>query len=425
MLVARQNLLFVPFFLFATWLLLTRRTSFLPHGFRYEATPSILDEASLAGPASSTLGFGGIMVVSGKGSPRRSKLIQMANVTGLDLTIPDMPEWSDDDIRSFTQALAYDGRETGRGSKLSWLSHNYVLEAFLKSDLETALIIEDDVDWDIHLKNVQVPAAAAAARTLFEPATSYWGNNSAWDVMYLGHCGDWFSRLQAGIGEGHQYPENLTSRHHITFPDPSMPANDSLHPMTARFVTALRLPEHTRALHRSAFPLCTFGYAVTKASARRIVEVVAPITRPEHMAFDMMMTTGCKARGLKCYTLNPEIFHHMPGDSLIKIQENKTQAALPPVDAAGLNQTLERNESSNIGCGFWSGAFDFGDDQNRLEMLKEEVGRKGHCLKPGRTDIDLFSVENRMAEEMKLAVEDGELSASHVNVELARGSGPS
>jgi len=143
------------------------------------------------------------------------------------------------------------------------------------------------------------------------------------------------------------------------------------------------------------------------------------------MAFDMMMTTGCKARGLKCYTLNPEIFHHMPGDSLIKIQENKTQAALPPVDAAGLNQTLERNESSNIGCGFWSGAFDFGDDQNRLEMLKEEVGRKGHCLKPGRTDIDLSSVENRMAEEMKLAVEDGELSASHVNVELARGSGPS
>jgi len=385
-----------------------------------------LDEASLAGPASSTLGFGGILAVSGKGSPRRSKLEQMANVTGLDITIPDMPEWTEEDIANFTKALAYDGRETGRGSKLSWLSHNHVLEWFLASDLETALIIEDDVDWDIHLRNVQVPAAAAAARTLFQPATTYWGNDSAWDVMYLGHCGDWFGRLQAGIGEGHQFPENLTSRHHVTFTDPTMPANDSLHPMTAKFMTALQRPEHTRALHASAFPLCTFGYAVTKASAKRIVEVVAPITRPEHMAFDMMMTTGCNARGLKCYTLNPEIFHHMPGDSLIKMQENKTQVALPPVDAAGLDQTQERNETSNIGCGFWSGAFDFDDDKTRLAMLQEEVGRKGRCLKPGREEkIDTYSVENRIGEELVQAVAAGEISAGKVNVELARGNGPS
>ena len=44
-----------------------------------------------------TLGFGGLWAVSGPGSPRRNHLEQAAEVTGLELTIPVQPVWTDED----------------------------------------------------------------------------------------------------------------------------------------------------------------------------------------------------------------------------------------------------------------------------------------------------------------------------------------
>ena len=77
--------------------------------------------------ANSTLGFGSILVVSAASSPRRPHLIQAANVTGIDLVIPEQPRWTEKDVEEFSKALKWGGRETGRGSKLSWLAHDYVL----------------------------------------------------------------------------------------------------------------------------------------------------------------------------------------------------------------------------------------------------------------------------------------------------------
>jgi hypothetical protein len=58
---------------------------------------------------------------------------------------------------------------------------------------------------------------------------------------------------------------------------------------------------------------------------------------------------------------------------------------IPPVDRVGADQVILRGETSNIGCGFWSGAFRFDDgDNQRLSYLQEEVGRKGRCLKEDR-----------------------------------------
>lgn len=94
-------------------------------------------------------------------------------------------------------------------------------------------------------------------------------------------------------------------------------------------------------------------------------------------------------RGLRCWTLNSELFHHVPGESEIakigKDHGEDTGQGLSPVDWAGQAQTIWRNETTNIGCGFWSGAFAFKDgDLERLEFLREQVGREAKCLKEGR-----------------------------------------
>jgi hypothetical protein len=49
-------------------------------------------------------------------------------------------------------------------------------------------------------------------------------------------------------------------------------------------------------------------------------------------------------------------------------------------------QVMRRNKTSNIGYGFYSSDFYFGDDFEKLDLLKNKIGRKGRYLKPGRPD---------------------------------------
>lgn len=76
-------------------------------------------------PANRTLGFGAAIVVSKDGSERRHSLLQAANVTDIDLTIPQQPMWTDDDIEAFRN-----GQEdkVQVGSLLAWLGHRNALK---------------------------------------------------------------------------------------------------------------------------------------------------------------------------------------------------------------------------------------------------------------------------------------------------------
>ncbi|KAF4548867.1 Hypothetical protein D9617_25g061970 [Elsinoe fawcettii] len=345
--------------------------------------PGLVNEDQLHKPADSTLGFDAVVAVSPKGSWRQKKILQQAAVSEIDLKIPELPEWSKEQTDKFFERLAYGGRESAIGSVMAWLSHHYILEWFLKSNHDTILIMEDDMDWDIRLRTVQIPRAAAAIRSLLQPATSYWGDTAAWDVLYLGHCGDWLQKLEVGFDT--LSPSNLTSRPHVIYQDPTLPLRDALHPFTQKFLRQVKLRQHQRAIHASGHPLCTFAYAVNRRAAKKILTEIAPIDRPESFAFDAAMLLGCQHRGLKCFTVNPEIFHHTKGKSIIKDVEGLNQEFLPPVDREGLEQTERRGETSNIDCGFLSDEFGY-ENQEKFEMLREEVGRKGRCLKKGRDD---------------------------------------
>lgn len=342
--------------------------------------------------ANATLGFGGLYVVSGPGSPRRPHLEEAAAVTELNLTIPDQVAWSDQDVSNFRVKNVSESN-IGEGSVKAWLSHHLVLQAFLDSGLETALIFEDDVDWDIRLRTQQVPLTQRATRELLkikggDTKAHPWGDPSEWDLLYLGHCGDYFNALERGVGVGHHHPTHLEVLPHVIFQDNSVSYFTDLHPFTASLFTALRIPEKNRIVHRSKFPLCSFGYAVTRRGAELILKEVAPAKEElsgRVRAYDVALLDGCVRHGiLRCYSVQPELFHHMEGLSIIsQIDDNPFR---PPVDLAGLEQVQYRRETSNIDCGFFWGQFYYNGDTDKLEWLRREVGRKGKCLKPGRDE---------------------------------------
>jgi len=246
--------------------------------------------------------------------------------------------------------------------------------------------------------------------------SQYWGNHKDWDLLYLGHCGDYFNEItEEGLGPPVR-PLTWKGVEHIIYKDPSMLDLSELHPFTQALFNALRMPTHARAFHRSLYPLCSFGYAVTRSAAESLLRDLAPpkLVPNSPRAFDVALLHACSRgskipssaswsglatyrskiwrggqlnTGLYCWTLNSELFHHMPGDSEIaKIGERVGEVhGLPPVDHAGQSQVISRNESTNIGCGFWSGDFAFHNgDTERLELLRKEVAQKGRCLKHGR-----------------------------------------
>jgi hypothetical protein len=247
----------------------------------------------------------------------------------------------------------------------------------------------------------------------------YWGDSSAWDLLYLGHCGDYFNLVTADGPMSSDLPLNMNESAHVVYQDPTLPIRSDLHPFTQRLFDALHLPAHSRAFHPSRWPLCSFGYAITRPAAMRLMTDLAPPKLRENgpRAFDVALLHACikglesppptqpdynglpsdthftyrdASPGLRCWTLNSELFHHMPGHSQIAQVEEATgtRPGVPPVDLAAQAQVVSRNETSNIGCGFWSGAFRFTDgDTQRLHFLQEEVGRKGKCLKEGRDTI--------------------------------------
>lgn len=310
-------------------------------------------------PANSTLGFGAVLAVSREHSPRQEALFFASNLTGVDISVPHQPQWSDDDLNALK---ADSGSRITRGSALAWLGHLNALRWFLDSGLDTALILEDDVDWDIHLRTIQVPLASENLRSLLDSDRSYWSDLSKWEILYLGHCGDFFDA------------DKFDDLQHRVYQDDTLLPHRRMHSHTKDFLDKLGLEEGQRIIHRSKWPLCTFGYAVTRASAHRILnDLAAKETEGGCEAFDVRILEACRDLDYQCYSANPELFHHISAPSEIAdVNEG--------IDSTGRLQSQKSvGGTTNIACGARSESF-FTKDPATLKYLQKEVGEKGHCL---------------------------------------------
>ena len=205
-----------------------------------------------------------------------------------------------------------------RGSALAWLGHRNALEEFLKGTDDTALIMEDDVDWDTRLRTQQIPQTAYAIRELLDSHDGYYGRTDLWDIIWLGHCGDYFdAREGSGIAAIKSYN------------DPAMPHREELHPRTREFLEGIGADQNQqRLVHTSVQPLCTFSYAITRKAAERVLNELA-VREPSRgaespcKAYDVRLLEGCRDEGMRCISVNPELFHHSNmGSEIAKVSDN-------------------------------------------------------------------------------------------------------
>ncbi|KAF2261603.1 hypothetical protein CC78DRAFT_535550 [Lojkania enalia] len=221
-------------------------------------------------------------------------------------------------------------------------------ERIIQQNLTTALILEDDADWDFRIRSILTdfshgvrrlpelitqselhsrnpPEASDEKLSQLElakrssisvpplsgrsiPKSGPYGRD--WDVLWLGHCGAQLS------------PSSPHSPDRITIPnDPTVPEPQHLKPMSQAKLDQLGslYPPHTRVIHRANSTLCTIAYAVTQSGARKLLYEFG--IREFNKGYDFAVSDFCNGltRGAKretmplCITVQPPIFsHHFP-----------------------------------------------------------------------------------------------------------------
>jgi hypothetical protein len=233
------------------------------------------------------------------------------------------------------------GREMDTKYATGWyksLTRSRVVE----KDLHTALILEDDVDWDprvrsqlssLGLASQQLPDMIArleleapkydmahqgpgsihadtskhlslSSSVSTTKSSSLYGRD--WDVLWLGHCS-----------------ASPPAQHNISapkvLPDRIVLPNDAtvLEPNPSHKISPAPYPPHTRVYHRTHNTLCTLAYAVTQKGARKILYEHG--IRNFDRGYDFALSEWCdgttKHMGDRplCLTSSPPVFGHFQG----------------------------------------------------------------------------------------------------------------
>ena len=190
----------------------------------------------------------------------------------------------------------------------------------MRRNLTSALIIEDDVDWDVRLRQSLQDFALSSNALLQAPRTvslnldrlpsisvtngSPYGEG--WDVLWLGHCG-----MKLPTAGGLVIHEN-----DVTVPETRYHRSWDINEPTP----LEGFSKHTRAVMHQRDGTCSLAYAVSQSGARQILYSLG--LRRLDDAFDLMLRRWCEGSDEEephtCFGVLPQLFDHHrrkgPGD---------------------------------------------------------------------------------------------------------------
>ena len=215
-----------------------------------------------------------------------------AELTRLSVEIPEQPYNTDDLIRAFEgigNSRLQQGIHPGHGSARAWLAHLDLLKYVIASGISSALIVEDDVDWDVNVKTQMRLVSDNVREFMQAPATDSSPFGSGWDVLWLGHCGDELAEWN------------------IDYADDTIVDVQIFTGWSKKYLLTQYLPLGHRAVQFVQDAGCTFGYGVTREGSRKILHFLGA---GQDEAFDVGLMSQCVNGNLKCLTVLPELMHH-------------------------------------------------------------------------------------------------------------------
>ncbi|KAK7961655.1 glycosyltransferase family 25 protein [Apiospora aurea] len=249
-----------------------------------------------------TLGFEKVFAINlPDRTDKRDALSLVAALTGVQLDWVRALRGADVPDKALPLGVNRQGwRDGGIGS---WRSQMNAIRTMVEENISSALILEDDADWDVRLKQQlmdiadgarlltgmakqeplfqanNLPAGRAAAAVTGDDATSSVSQHSAiphspygddWDLLWLGHCGETFPERIPGhevVDLGSARYTYYALRDDATMPPP---AN------TSSWIGGdLQREPRTRWVHFSGGPTCSAGYALSQSGARKVLHALS------------------------------------------------------------------------------------------------------------------------------------------------------
>jgi hypothetical protein len=183
----------------------------------------------------------------------------------------------------------------GRGEVKNWLSWLDIIKYTVAQDLESALILEDDVDWDLSIKNSMKLLSNAIREFTWTGKEDRSPYGHSWDVLWIGH--------------GAEPTRNDTRK--LLYDDPSAPDPE-------KYISPIWWPSWSRefmdglapgkrAVQRGQHTDGSLGIAFSRRGAIKVLNFAG---KGQDTQFDTRLKNGCKRKDLSCLTVTPELFHH-------------------------------------------------------------------------------------------------------------------
>jgi GR25 family glycosyltransferase involved in LPS biosynthesis len=181
-----------------------------------------------------------------------------------------------------------------------WRAHMDALRKIVHEDVQTAVIFEDDADWDVSLKQqmVQFARGARYITNTSETASTFspYGNN--WDILWIGHCGTWFheeDNRRVFVIPNDPTVEPPEFRNNVDMPDMTHweggPEGDN----------------STRIIFNSMGGVCTAAYAISQQGARKALYHMSML--PYNLPVDWGFAGLCADRSVDfiCVSIFPQL----------------------------------------------------------------------------------------------------------------------
>ncbi|KAF2246237.1 glycosyltransferase family 25 protein [Trematosphaeria pertusa] len=261
-----------------------------------------------AKPANATLDFQEILYISMPyRTDRQDAMSLLAAATGLKVTLIPGVDVSTMHPKAKPLLPFVDPAKANDSFLGVWRAHANAWRHIIDHDVATALILEDDVDWDVHIKDIMglwsfqlrynnsllSPSPSSSSSATDKSKNQECPYGCAWDELYMGQCGN---------------TPNPDDRRHQVYADPHSPAvsthTDPIveemtqHWNVSRDAAALRIISPTYG------PLCAMGYAVTRLGAMRMLYQIGG-WRGFGMGVDNEIAFRTQEGRLRGWTLSP------------------------------------------------------------------------------------------------------------------------
>ncbi|KAH8807897.1 hypothetical protein F5884DRAFT_881435 [Xylogone sp. PMI_703] len=183
-----------------------------------------------------------------------------------------------------------------------WRGHANAWRKVIEENIETAIIVEDDADWDVNIhdifrelsKQMRKGELRKERPSREEMRRAPYGLD--WDLLYIGSCWD--------------LPNEDNRPKHQTYDDPFAPNSQE---MSGSYRNELegwgvKLAPNTRmrVLAPSWYSVCTIGYAVTRQGAQKLLYTVGN-GEGLNSPIDLAMSDRIQKGYLRAYTVIPPL----------------------------------------------------------------------------------------------------------------------